>query len=629
MKNKNEHVEQFLTYYCSLAIAPEYAVLLRGKWGAGKTWFVKRFIKMLESNGGKSLYISLYGITSFEGIENEFFRQLHPVLSSKGMALAGKLAKGLLKTTIKVDLDGDGRDDVSVASNVPDVKLPEYLTNTENFVLIFDDLERCTIPVCDLLGYINHFVEQNGYKVILVANEEEILSREEGLEDHDPAYRRIKEKLIGKTFEVESDLSGAMKTFFDLIESDLIRKVFENNLQMMQSLYLASGYNNLRHLRQALLDLERLLVSLPKIAIGRDDVLTRILQIYLIYSFELKSGSMKEDDISFANDFYSVFRSMESDDSQNVHAALGKKYAVSDMWDTLLPAKLWREILVNGLINNEAISEAISNSRYFVSENRPDWVDLWHSLSLTDEEAQQKLSTVSARFRMREYEDVGVVRHVIGILLWLSDIGVYSKSKPEIVIEAKAYVDHLRAINKLPFGREALYRVADQTAWGGLGYFSVDSSEFKEVTAYFYEQSEAALVDSYPQEAQILLDALRSDTDKFFRSLVLCNHEDSQFYKTPLLPYIEPSSFVEVFMQLTQSQRRTVASTIEERYKNNSGDLGGEAQWLADVAQLLDKKRSERPSTISGHYIGLVAGAFRDAAGKVQATLEKNSSEER
>jgi len=622
MKYKNEQVEKFLRYYCSLTIAPEYAVLLRGRWGAGKTWFVKRFIKSLGDAGGKSLYISLYGITSFEGIESEFFRQLHPVLSSKKMALAGKFAKGLLKATIKVDLDGDGHDDGSVAPSVPEVKLPDYLTNTENFVLVFDDLERCTIPICDLLGYINHFVEQNGYKVILVANEEEILSRERAVEDHDPAYRRIKEKLIGKTFEIESDLSGAMQTFLGLIGSDSIRKVFEDNSRLIQELYVASGYNNLRHLRQALLELERLFAFLPEKVLERVEVLTRLMQIYLVYSFELKSGAISADKISLENDLYAVFRSIEGENSDNIHANLAKKYGIPDIYDAILPASLWRKILESGLIDGEAISEAILNSRYFLCENRPDWVDLWHSLNLTDEDVAKALASVLRRFEAREYESVGVVRHVAGILLWLSEIGVYPKSKRDIVARTKEYVDYLRTIKKLPMGRDALYRLSDETGWSGLGYHSVESPEFKEISTYFYEQAEGALRDSYPGEAENLLDAMRNDTDKFFRSLVLCNHEDSRFYKTALLPYIEPSAFLDVFLELTQSQRRTVASTIEERYKNNAVDLVSEVGWLSNVAELLGKEEIKRPSTISGHYIGVVAKTFKDAATRIQGISE-------
>jgi Cdc6-like AAA superfamily ATPase len=114
MATNNQHIENFLEYYYKLSTPPEYAILIKGKWGAGKTWFIQQSLKKLKERGGKYLYVSLYGVNNLDQIENEFFRQLHPLLSSKGVTLAGKLLKGLLKTTIKFDIDSDGKDDGTV-----------------------------------------------------------------------------------------------------------------------------------------------------------------------------------------------------------------------------------------------------------------------------------------------------------------------------------------------------------------------------------------------------------------------------------------------------------------------------------------------------------------------------------
>lgn len=171
MSNPNKHIEDFLNYYFELKSSPHYAVMLKGKWGVGKTWFLKEVIESLYNSDYRvktHLYVSLYGVTSFEEIENEFFRQLHPVLSSKGMALARKVGKGLLKATLKIDLSGNGKSDASLTSQVPDINLPDYLSNTEGLILVFDDLERASIDIESLLGYINYFVEHQGYKVVII-----------------------------------------------------------------------------------------------------------------------------------------------------------------------------------------------------------------------------------------------------------------------------------------------------------------------------------------------------------------------------------------------------------------------------------------------------------------------------
>ncbi|NER52970.1 MAG: hypothetical protein F6J92_41305, partial [Symploca sp. SIO1A3] len=65
----NSHITDYLNYYCGLAHAPGFAVLLKGQWGAGKTWFIKKYCENLKKNKQKCLYISLYGMTSFAEIE--------------------------------------------------------------------------------------------------------------------------------------------------------------------------------------------------------------------------------------------------------------------------------------------------------------------------------------------------------------------------------------------------------------------------------------------------------------------------------------------------------------------------------------------------------------------------------
>lgn len=44
-------------------------------------------------------------------------------------------------------------------------------------LLVFEDLERSNIDLIKLLGYVNNLVERDGVKVLLVANENEILNK--------------------------------------------------------------------------------------------------------------------------------------------------------------------------------------------------------------------------------------------------------------------------------------------------------------------------------------------------------------------------------------------------------------------------------------------------------------------
>ena len=136
----NSHVERYLDYYCGLAHAPEFAVLLKGQWGAGKTWFINRYLEKLKEKEKQHLYISLYGIASLSDIDDEFFRLLHPIMSSKGMAITGKILKVFLKGSLKIDLNADDKDDGTLNIQIPEINLPQHLKNVNESILIFDDI---------------------------------------------------------------------------------------------------------------------------------------------------------------------------------------------------------------------------------------------------------------------------------------------------------------------------------------------------------------------------------------------------------------------------------------------------------------------------------------------------------
>ncbi|MDY6783594.1 MAG: P-loop NTPase fold protein [Cyanobacteriota bacterium] len=296
----NSHIAEYLDYYCGLSHAPGFAVLLKGEWGSGKTWFIKEYCKQKEEEFKREkkrfLYVSLYGMTAFSDIEDAFFQQLHPLLASKGMAITGKIVKGLLKGTMKIDLNDDGKDDGNWSIQIPDIKLPESFKNADKSILIFDDLERCQIDTANLLGYINYFVEHQDLKVILLANEEELFKKTD-------AYKNIKEKLIGKTFEVSFDLEGGLKSFVE--QTDDIREFLLSNFDLIEDLYGTAEYKNLRSLKQIIFDFERIYKVLPEKAKAEPEILKDIMRPLIALSIEIQRGNMKASDITKLPEEYS------------------------------------------------------------------------------------------------------------------------------------------------------------------------------------------------------------------------------------------------------------------------------------------------------------------------------------
>ena len=163
-----------------------YAIMIDGEWGCGKTYFIKnQLIEEIEKHekqstvttkGYKSrqvIYISLYGVKSIEEISKQVFMKsyLSKAENAQGITKAGIKVVGtvlpavfdVINNKIGTDLNTD-----NISDSI------EHLLPTKNSILIFDDLERCDCQINEILGYINSFVEQDGLKVILVANQKEI-----------------------------------------------------------------------------------------------------------------------------------------------------------------------------------------------------------------------------------------------------------------------------------------------------------------------------------------------------------------------------------------------------------------------------------------------------------------------
>jgi hypothetical protein len=157
-----------------------YAVLIDGSWGCGKTFFIKETLipsleklekEKLEKDTNykvkKIIYISLYGVTSKEEITKKIIIETLPFknfVKSKGFGIASYLGK----TVVGGILSTQG---VSLPDN--SINLSDFVA-VESCILVFDDLERCGMNINDTLGYINEFIEHDGIKCIIIANEKEI-----------------------------------------------------------------------------------------------------------------------------------------------------------------------------------------------------------------------------------------------------------------------------------------------------------------------------------------------------------------------------------------------------------------------------------------------------------------------
>lgn len=152
-----------------------YAVLIDGDWGTGKTYFIqKSIIPTLEGSGYMPIYISLYGVNSTDTVSQKIAlsiltnklpsdkrtvaKQCLPAIGSFvlpiGQTLLNATGISILEPLFK-----------SPVEDIPWDTIFKKFNDSRKRIFIFDDLERCSLPINEILGYINSLVEHESEKV--------------------------------------------------------------------------------------------------------------------------------------------------------------------------------------------------------------------------------------------------------------------------------------------------------------------------------------------------------------------------------------------------------------------------------------------------------------------------------
>lgn len=176
MKCNEEQIIKTIKSYIEMKNC-NYAILIDGQWGTGKTFFVKNTLMPIINKNNekdkKAIYISTYGTKSTKEIDKKIYFEILNSKTPKNKSI------DFVKKGGKIVLSGAKIvKDVFKLPNVSEDNINTFINlfqKIDRYILIFDDLERCQIPINELLGYINDFTEHKNVKVIIIAHEGEIV----------------------------------------------------------------------------------------------------------------------------------------------------------------------------------------------------------------------------------------------------------------------------------------------------------------------------------------------------------------------------------------------------------------------------------------------------------------------
>ena len=433
----NKHIESYLKEFITMD-KPQYAVMLKGDWGSGKTYFIKNFIENDKNN--KYVYVSLFGLKSTEAIDEAIFDELHPVLSSAPVKVLNTVFKSALKLGLRVDVDSENANLNSVNANINLDSVLDYFdkkNKDKNVIFIFDDLERTLLDYTEVLGYINSMVETSGLTVIVIANEDKITN---------DVFNDFKEKTINKTYKLVSENS---EVFLEIVNK---HNVLTNHVEGIRNIFDKSGNNNYRVLIQIIDNYKYFSKSILRKFKKNSDFMENLVHQYFIYSFTYKiAGNL--DNIS------------------DILKSFNNKYQ-------LFNSKTWKDIIENNIINQDELTKTIQELYFFKKEvEKPSWRELWDYNHLNKDAFYKNLKSMQTDFLNFKYNNPLILLHVVSLLITFSKAGIKTVISVEKIRDTTC--EYIRSHTNKEWNKKN--RGDSFFNSTGLGYTNDDDADFKNI----------------------------------------------------------------------------------------------------------------------------------------------------
>lgn len=565
------NLESYLNYYQSLK-SPGFAVLVVGEWGSGKTHQVLEVIpKDIQC------HVSLFGINNPQEVYNTVFAKMYP----------GKnFAKKLLEMTKDVSFDAGWIS--SAAGSLIGNTLGPLIKQTvdENKIIIFDDLERCTIPDDDKLGVINQYVEHHKSRVIIIAHDKKT---------HE-SFIITKEKIVGHTIKIEPQFDEAAKSFFP-------RNYNINNYHFIKPLILdafkKTGCQSLRILKSVISDCNRLLRCLEPVHIKNNLAMQALFNHFCIVSVEFRLGNINASDLKVipkSNLEYLAFKSnldkaSEEEKIKKLRVIkLISKYDSENIKAPIIRNELIADILETGKYPKKEITGSINISRYFFQNiKNPAWVTIINFDSIDSNVVRSAIKEMFDNFRDFKITEIEDMMHSFCLTYMLSEINEVDMTFDEIYSFQCKYINKLLDKGLLPpepllynpFSDNVYRSAKNYTYWIRDTYREyVDKLIF--VIKEKRNQSQKNKRSEYAKE---ILTALETNVEAFKILMIGDGITPGKYSTIDILTQIQAEDFVLYWLMLPVDSWSKVADILLSRYSNTGlmHLLYGEKQWLREV----------------------------------------------
>ena len=347
---KSAELNEYIRHYLE-EDKTKSAIMLSAPWGTGKSYYIQNVLRNhLKKDGeDRCVVVSLYGMRELSEISKSLYLEIRvKPIKEKITTQWNKISKSkktshnehtseVVATIVgggKTILKGiTGYHGIDLGSSDDSLQKLYKSINLKNKLIILEDVERSDIDLVSLMGYVNNLVEQDGVKVMLVANEDEMLKKhpievetkeeEDKLESYHrlgldnrkyteetKEYLKIKEKTISDTIRFEGDSSEAIKNIISSFENEKLSEFLsDDNLQELNALLHNKNLRSFIFACQKTVDIYKIAPNTLESAFFK-----AVFFGMLLYSLRIKAGDTQKWDgdknlsVSLGSSTYPLFK---------------------------------------------------------------------------------------------------------------------------------------------------------------------------------------------------------------------------------------------------------------------------------------------------------------------------------
>ena len=605
----------------------DYAVLINGVWGSGKTYFWKNKLskKIEEKLDYKTIYISLNGISSLDEIDRSLFFSSYKFKDKLDIEKFGLKENSLFSNLISGGMAFLGGTDA-----IEKIDFQNFI-DLDKTVICFDDLERCYMPIEKILGYmpiekilgyINNFVEHDNIKTVIIANENEIngvkfsennsfkeelafkfvnqkkekakIKKEfetalKYINENYSYYSKIKEKLIGKTVNFSPG-----ERYYDSIIDDFIERYkedYKNYLykekEVILQIFLESGKKldnklekhvkgnknkNLRILKHTLDDFNKIFDLVQQY--DSEKLLKSLFIYFAALSFEYKLSIISRDDMLSINTDNHIRESIFHEGETDISLKFVQKYYIGKnnlFFESFISIVNYIEY---GFLNKELLEKEINDKIPLKEEESQAYKRFNNWWNIQNDETFNEVTDKLIEDIKKGDIDFELYKHTFTRLLFFAEKDVLSITAENLFEKFKEGAKKsVKNSEKLPMQQKPSIR-------SEVNRLTEENQRLiKKLNESIEKIKKKEKQKRLQKKLEKLMDDLYNNQDRFFEKIY--NHLD-EYGIRPVMDYLDIDKIISNFDQLDNNIILELRNIIDRRYNysNVSEHLAADLEGL-------------------------------------------------